>query len=144
MMEAHRVDVFLYGSYMNLEVLREVGVKEPSHEAARLPGYCLEIAPLANLVADAGSQAYGIITKLTHEEIDRLYGRQACGLSGGGYKPEAVLAFTIDNSLIPALCYRAPAMQPAAPEQGYVDLIVEAAREHGFPADYVADIQDHR
>lgn len=144
MTDEYRIDVFLYGSYMNLEVLQEAGIKEPDYEAARLPGYRLEIAPLANLVVDTAWQAYGIVTKLTHQEIDYLYGDYASTPSGVSYKPEAVLAFTIENTLLPALCYLAHGMQPAAPEVRYVDLILESARELGFPADYVADIEEYR
>lgn len=144
MSDEHRVDVFLYGSYMNLEVLQEAGIKEPDYEAARLPGYQLKIAPLANLVVDTASQAYGIVAKLTHQEIDYLFGAHASIPPEVRYKPEAVLAFTIDNTLLPALCYFAYGMQPATPEPRYLDLILESAREYGFPEDYVANIEELR
>lgn len=144
MTDEQRVDVFLYGSYMNLEVLQEAGIREPGYEAARLPGYRLEIAPLANLVVDMASQAYGIVTKLTHQEIDYLYGEHASIPPGVRYKPEAVLAFTIENTLLPALCYFSHGMQRAAPEPRYLNLILESARDYGFPADYVADIEEFR
>jgi len=142
--DAHRVDVFLYGAYMNLEVLQDAGITEPDYEAARLPGYRLEVKPLANLVVDTASQAYGIVIRLTHQEIDRLYGDQASISPSVTYKPEAVLAFTIENTLLPALCYFAQGMQPAPPERRYLDLILESAREYGFPADYVADVEELR
>jgi len=144
MMGEHRVDVFFYGSYINFEVLAEAGIDERPYEAARLPGYRLVIQPLANLVPDAASQAYGILTKLSHPELDRLYNEHALRKLGAEYKPEAVLAFNIENALMPALCYMAHDMRPAAPDPDYVDRILDPAREYGFPADYVADIEAFR
>jgi len=138
MTEPYRVDVFLYDACMSRAALEEAGIRQPRCEAARLPGYRLEIAPLANLVDDAGSQAYGILARLSHAELDRLYGGQAART---GYRPEAVLAFTLENTLMPALCYRAHGMPPAAPERSYVDVILQAAREYGFPAEYIEDLE---
>ena len=44
---------FFYGSYINLDVLREVGLVPERVEVARLPGFDLLIRPLANLVDGA-------------------------------------------------------------------------------------------
>jgi len=144
MMHEHKVDVFFYGSYINFDVLAEAGIGERHYEAARLPGYRLVIQPFANLVPDAACQAYGILTKLSHAELDRLYDEHARQTLGAEYRPEAVLAFNIENALMPALCYMAHDMKPAAPDPDYVDRILDPAREYGFPADYVADIEAYR
>lgn len=144
MMSEHRVDVFFYGSYINFDVLSEVGVHERAFQAARLPGYRFQIRPLANLVADEGNQAFGIITRLSHRELDRLYTEHARDKLGGWYLPEAVLTFTIENALRPALCYLSHDMQPGVPDPAYVDRILYPAREYGFPADYLEHIESFK
>lgn len=143
-MNEYRVDVFLYGSYINFQVLAEAGIDERPYEPVRLPGYRLVIEPLANLVADEASQAYGILTGLTHRELDRLYQEHARLKLGGVYHPEAVLVFNIDNALMPALCYLSHDMQPARPDPAYVDRILQPAKDYGFPADYLEDIESFK
>lgn len=143
-MSGRRVEVFFYGSYINFDVLAEAGIDERPYDLVRLPGYRLHIGPLANLVADEASQAYGILTRLTHNELHRLYNGHAREKLGGVYHPEAVLVFNIDNALMPALCYLSHDMQPAEPDPGYVDRILRPAREYGFPADYLADIESFK
>ena len=140
----YKVDVFFYGSYINFDVLAEAGIEEREHEPVRLPGYRLVIEPFANLEADDASQAYGILTKLSHDELYRLYQEHAREKLGVAYHPEAVLVFNIDNALMPALCYRAHEMEPATPEPDYVDRILHPARDYGFPADYIEDIESFK
>ncbi|MGA8262763.1 MAG: gamma-glutamylcyclotransferase family protein [Arenicellales bacterium] len=143
-MSGRRVDVFFYGSYINFDVLNEAGIYERPFQAARLPGYRLEIAPLANLVPDDGSQAFGILTRLTHLELDRLYLGHAREKLGGTYLPEAVLVSNIENRLMPALCYISHDMEWSDADPAYVNRIARPAREYGFPADYVEYIESFK
>lgn len=143
-MNAHRVDVFFYGSYINFSVLGEAGIDQQSHDTARLPGYELVISPLANLVANPDAQAYGILTRLDHAELHRLYTEHARQKLGGTYLPEAVLVFTSDNALWPALCYISHEMEPAKPSPDYVDRILNPARGYGFPDGYLRHIESFK
>lgn len=142
-MSVRRVDVFFYGTYINFDVLNEAGIYERPFQAARLAGYRLEIGPLANLVPDDASQVFGIVTRLTHRELDHLYLGHAREL-GGVYLPEAVLVSNVRNNLIPVLCYISHDMEWADAAPDYVDRIAGPAREYGFPADYVAHIESFR
>lgn len=143
-MGERRVDVFFYGSYINFAVLGEAGIDQRPYDTARLPGFELVIAPLANLRANSGSQAYGILTRLSHAELHRLYTEHARDKLGGTYLPEAVLVFTADNALWPALCYMSHEMQPGKPDPGYVERILSPAREYGFPAEYLRHIESFK
>ena len=47
--------VFFYGSYMNLDVLREADITPHDWEVATLSGFDLRIAPRANLIRTVDS-----------------------------------------------------------------------------------------
>ena len=127
---------FFYGSYMNLDVLKEVEVVPRHYETARLPGFDISIRPLANLARSEQKTVYGIVATSTHAELARLYDH-AENVLGGKYLPEAVLVVTQSGRWLPVLTYIAPTL-PDRPAAGdYVDRILEPAREHGFPGWYI-------
>lgn len=131
---------FFYGSYMDPAVLRGVGVVPDRVEVARLPGFDIEIHPLANLVLSDRHTVYGVLATATHAELGRLYDH-ARDVLGGVYLPHPVLAYTLTGQAEPALCYIAPQLTPgpAAPE--YVARIVWPARAYGFPEWYIRRIE---
>ncbi len=111
-MDSPTIVTFFYGSYINLDVLREVDLVPERVEVARLPGFDLLIRPLANLVPSDEHTVYGILATATHAELDRLY-EHAQHVLGGSYLPRAVLAHTLSGQFEPALCYIAPSLEPA-------------------------------
>jgi hypothetical protein len=131
-----KVWTFFYGSYMNLDVLREVQLRPQAVEVATLPGYDIRIAPLANLVASDGHIVYGILATASHDELRRLY-RHAEHVLGGIYLPQAVLPRSVHGSFRPALCYIAPDLPHRQAETAYVQRILTAARHFSFPEWYV-------
>jgi hypothetical protein len=139
----HIVWTFFYGSYMNLEVLKEVDLVPEQIEVAKLSGFDIQIRPLANLVASEQHCVYGILGTATHDELRRLYGH-AEHVLGGVYLPEAVLTETPDGKWRPALCYIAPALEPKPAANDYIDHIVAAAREYSFPDWYVERLESFR
>ena len=88
-----KVWVFFYGSYMNREVLGEVGIRLEEVEVARVAGWDIVIKPRANLVPSETSAVHGILTRATHDELTRLYAH-AKDVLGEVYLPEAVIAET--------------------------------------------------
>ena len=135
-----KVWTFWYGSYMNPAVLAEVDVRPDAFEVARLDGYDITIAPLANLVPADGSAVYGVLAQATHAELDRLYAH-ARNVLGAVYLPEAVLVQTPAQAWRPALCYIASAMEPRPADPAYVDRILRPARELGFPSWYIEKLE---
>ena len=138
-----KVWTFFYGSYLNLALLKEVDLVPEQYEVVRLPGFDIQIRPLANLIRAPQHCVYGIVATATHEELKRLCAH-AENVLGGTYLPEAVLIERLDGSWRPALCYIAPALdlRPAARE--YVDRIVGPARAYGFPAWYIERLESFR
>ncbi len=138
-----KVVTFFYGSYINPAVLREVDLTPDRVEVARLPGFDIEIRPLANLVPSDRHTVYGILATATHAELARLYDH-ARDVLGGVYLPRAVLAHTLSGPLEPALCYIAPSLDPGPATAAYVERIAGPARSYGFPAWYLERVESFR
>jgi Gamma-glutamyl cyclotransferase, AIG2-like len=134
---------FFYGSYINFDVLKEVGLVPTQWEVARLSGYDIRIEPRANLIRADQHCVYGLVAAATHAELDRLYAH-AKDILGETYLPEAVLVETMDGRWRPALCYLAPAMAPRPAANDYTDRIAGPARKYGFPDWYVRRIESFR
>jgi len=71
--KARPISVFFYGLFMDHEVLRAAGVQPSELRVARLPEYALKIGDRATLLPAVGHTAYGVLTTLTHTELERLY-----------------------------------------------------------------------
>ena len=134
---------FFYGSYMNMDVLREVNYVPDKYEVARLAGFDICIRPRANVVRSSQHSVYGILAAGTHAELERLYSH-AKDVLGEIYLPETVLVETLDGKWKVALCYICAAMdaRPAANE--YIDRIVAPARRYGFPDWYIQRLESFR
>lgn len=143
-MGARSVWTFYYGSNINLEILKRVDYVPERVEVARLPGFDIEVRPLANLVPSQEHCVYGILATGTHDDLERLYGRYVQGELGATYLPEAVLCQTLDERWVPALCYIAPAGEPAPASDEYLDRIVGPARDFGFPDWYIERLERFR
>lgn len=135
-MTSPKVVTFFYGSYINPAVLREVDLVPDRVDVARLPGFDIQIRPLANLVPSDQHTVYGILADATHAELERLYDH-ARDVLGGVYLPQAVLAYPRSGQAEPALCYIAPHLTPSPASAEYVGRIVEPARAYGFPPWYI-------
>jgi hypothetical protein len=136
-----KVWVFFYGSYMNFDVLAEVGLSPREWEVASLPGFDIVIGPRANLVRAERAVVWGVNATATHAELDRLYSAHAKALLGETYLPEAVLTHAASGLLRPAMTYVCPHMEPRPADRAYVERIAGPARRLGFPAWYVAKIE---
>jgi hypothetical protein len=99
-----RVDVFFYGLFMDESVLRKSGVTPCNPRRACVADFAPRIGQRATLVPSKGAMAFGMLMALTHADLDVLY--DGPGLEH--YKPEAVLARTLEGLLVPALCFNLP------------------------------------
>jgi hypothetical protein len=135
---------FFYGSNINLDILKTVDYVPREVHVARLHGFDIEIRPLANLVRSDRHCVYGILATGTHDDLARLYGRYVRDELGATYLPEAVLCEKLDGALVPALCYIAPATEPALATDEYLARIIEPARRFGFPEWYLERLEAFR
>jgi Gamma-glutamyl cyclotransferase, AIG2-like len=128
--------VFFYGSDIDLKVLAAAGLTPERHEPAHVEDFELVISPLANILPSPGSAVHGILATATHTELERLYEDDMSPLVGGHYRPQAVLAMTVDGHEVPALTYVSHDMAAAQPNRSYVDVIAGPARDYDFPKWY--------
>lgn len=136
-MTDRRIDGFFYGLFMDSDILRRSGVAAMSPRRAYVDAYALRIGLRATLVPSPGARAYGMVFALTHDELDTLY--TAPGLEH--YRPEAVIAQTLEGEALPALCYNlreAPGPDEANAE--YASRLRAALSSLDFPPDYIESI----
>jgi hypothetical protein len=142
-MEMAKVWTFFYGSFINLDVLKKLGVVPERYEVARLNGFDIRIQPVANLIRSDQGCVYGIVVLVTHDDLRRLYDYVQTDLAGI-YLPEPVLVETLDGKWKAALCYISPAMEPRTPTNEYIERIVGPAKQYGFPNWYIARLDAFR
>jgi hypothetical protein len=138
-----KVWVFFYGSYINLDVLREVDLVPDQWEVAQLHGFDIRIQPRANLVPSQEHSVYGIVATVSHAELTRLYAH-ARDVLGEVYLPQAVLVQNLAGLWRPALCYLCPEMVPRPADNAYIERITRPARRLGFPEQYIARLEKFR
>lgn len=135
-----RVKVFFYGSYMNLEVLKGIGLRPKGVKTAILPGFTIQIQPLANIYRNPLDVVYGIVAELYHQELSSLYSH-ASGVLGGDYHPQAVVVSTPSEEFVTAMCYIAHEMPVRKATREYVEHIVGPAQGYLFPKWYMERLE---
>jgi hypothetical protein len=126
---------FFYGSFMNPDVLAKAEVRPTEAQMGRLDGWDIKIAPRATLVPSEGRSVFGILAKVTHADLEKLYTKDWFGF--GTYLPEAVLVEDSAEQLVPALSYIAWEMEGGSPTHEYISNVVTAARQFRFPEWYI-------
>jgi hypothetical protein len=135
---AKKIPVFFYGSFIRREVMARGGFLPEQIEVARLSGFDISFCPHANIYRSDQHSIYGILVQATHQDLHRLYSMDGVGI----FLPEPVLVETQCGQLQPALCYIPPPREDKPADREYVKLIINAAREYGFPEWYVAHLQN--
>ena len=135
--EARRIEVFFYGLFMDVDLLRTKGVNPVNSRSASVHGWSLRIGQRATLVPAPKGRSFGMLMQLTQDEVDRLYSDP----SVKAYRPEPVLAELNDGVNIPALCFNLPvAPSPGEANPDYAAKLRDLARRLEFPQDYVSSI----
>ncbi|HJR63171.1 MAG TPA: gamma-glutamylcyclotransferase family protein [Gemmatimonadaceae bacterium] len=135
---ARRIDVFFYGLFMDPDLLRARGLEPAPVRVASVPGFALRVGRRAALVPATDHRAYGVVTQLSHDEIERLYADP----SVQAYRPEGILVELEDGTRIAALCYNLAEPERAGnAEPSYGAKLRDLARRLKLPADYVAQIR---
>lgn len=138
---ARKPYAFFYGGYMSEAVLRAAGTSPENGEAGYVEGLTLTVGPIANLEEKEGSRVYGLLARLDHGDLDKLYGGDPVALKGAVYLPEAVLVQTLDGSTVPALTYICAALPAGTPEPAYIETLLTAAESLRLPEGYLAHIR---
>ena len=140
--------VFAFGSNMCSGRFRAYGVfPEGAGRAAVLPGHHLlfnkkstdDKSGKANVAVHAGSDVWGVLYTIPDGDLDKL------DKGEGGYRRVRLSLRLTDNTNTDAWVYIAkkPNDDPALrPYTWYKRFLVEGAREHALPADYIANLEN--
>lgn len=141
-MSERRIDVFFYGLFMDVAILRAGGVAELDNpRRAFVDNFELRIGQRATLVPVAGSRVYGMLFALTHTELDLLYAAPGLEL----YRAEAIFAQPFDGMVTPALCYNLRHPPPADEwNPAYASRLQDILAGASFPEEYVASVSKRR
>jgi hypothetical protein len=131
------IAVFFYGLFMDMSVLQQRGLDPRNPQAASLDGYDIEIRDRATLVPHAEARVYGIVTGLTHVEIDTLYAEPGVL----EYRPEAAVVILGDGRQVPALRYNLLQVTSTHRNTAYVIKLLELAKTLAFPGAYLDKLQ---
>ncbi len=129
------VKVFLYGSFMSLQVLRDRGLTRELApvEVATLEGVDIAFSPSATLVPSTKGVVYGVLAELTQEELSLLYSPDWLR----DYKARVVIVKRRNGQEVAATCYIAPPRPNTPSKPDYVARVIETAMAYGFPSWYV-------
>ena len=136
-MSPRRIDVF-YGLFMDHDLLEGKGIRPEDIRLAAVRGFGLRLGARAALVPAPGAEVHGVLMKLSHGDLERLYSEP----SVQAYRPEPVLAVTSDGVTVAALCYNLPE-PPASDERNaeYAAKLRTLAQRIGLPSEYIATIR---
>jgi cation transport regulator ChaC len=137
---------FGYGSNLNPAIFLERRRMQPlTARWGWLDGYrlCfnLPIGPgergVANLEAVAGERTCGVLYQLTAHDSDRLDRTE--GVPQRLYRRVAVSVRTEDGAVVEAFTYQSSfASGGRKPSARYLGLLLDGARHHGLPAEWIA------
>ena len=129
---------FAYGSNLKLERMRDRVPSARPAGAARLPGYRIVCDKLgadgsgkANLRVDAGSCVWGVVYCLDPAHWPDL---DACE---PGYDRREVEVWCDGQALVAHTYTSLHTTEDPVPFAGYKRLVLEGAREHALPADWL-------
>jgi hypothetical protein len=120
-----------------VSILRRTRVTPANPRPAYVTDFAIRIGQRATLVASSGARAYGTLMALSHSGLEKLYASPGFEQ----YRPEAILATTLDGLPVPALCNNLREEPPPGdgnPE--YATRLQARLRSLGFPREYIDSI----
>jgi len=138
---------FAYGANMHDSAFRgRRGMRPSEWRVGRIAGFRLRFnldgspkgrAAPANISADAESEVWGVLYRITQRELVRLNASE--GVPGGRYRP---LWFSVEDgqgNLLNAIAYIADGNAvDGNPSRRYLTLLRDGARAHGLSEDWLA------
>jgi len=135
-----KVWTFFYGSFVNPRVLNKAGVFPTDTQRGKLDGWDIVIEPRATLKPSDECCVYGILAKVSHADLDKLYAKDWFGF--GAYLPEAVDIAIAKGKVVPAMCYIAWEMERGEATREYIEKIIEIAEKFEFPRWYINKVKE--
>jgi hypothetical protein len=125
---------------MNPVVMKDFGVISTDALPAKVYGFDITVRPRPTLVRSDRSSVFGSVISVTHADLTTIYSGLETNF-GVIYRPEAVLAVTLQGAMRPALCYIAEKMSAAPPDPKFLQQLAQCVRTMGHPEWYAAHIE---
>lgn len=94
---------------------------------------------VADIVEAPGSDVWGVLYGLSRRDRDELDANEG---HPSAYRRGPITVLDVDGNVVAACTYRVVTKQPEKPPAAaYWRLLVEGAREHGLPPDYIARLE---
>jgi len=129
--------VFFYGLFMDESLLASMGVRPMESTIGYVDGFGLHIGKRATLLPEANSRAYGVLMKITSEEVAALYSER----SVADYIAEPVVVKLPDDTRVSAVCYNLPAARLGGTNPEYAAALLTLATKLGLPDSYLRHIR---
>ena len=130
--------VFFYGLFMDESLLASKGVRPTESTIGYVDGFGLHIGKRATLLPEANSRAYGVLMKITSEEVAELYSEQ----SVADYIAEPVVVKLPGDTRVSAVCYNLPAAKLVGTNPEYAAALLALATKLGLPDSYLRHIRN--
>ena len=133
---------FAYGSNMDAD---QMALRCPGSQlvgSARLQGYSFLINErgVASVIPAQDGVVHGLLWHITPYDENALDRYE--GVAKGYYLKEVFPVHPDDTSVVvQAIVYVASNNRPGSPRPGYLEKIVQAGCEHGFPCEYIAELE---
>jgi hypothetical protein len=136
-MNTNATMVFFYGLFMDESLLASKGVRPTESTIGYVDGFGLHIGQRATLLPEANSRAYGVLMKITSEEVAALYSEQ----SVADYIAEPVVVNLPGDTRVSAVCYNLPAAKLAGSNPEYAAALLTLATRLGLPDSHLGHIR---
>lgn len=142
---------FSYGSNMKSSYLRDYCPSARPAMLGQLPNYRIEFrrfstdmnGGISTIMEAPGELVRGILFAVQASDLEALDILEDIPL--GLYRRETFLVLGADGAWHPGDLYRVVRPEgPFMPAESYIDMMIEGAKEHGLPADYIAAIEARR
>ena len=130
------MEVFFYGLFMDVNILKKNGLNPTNIRSAHLPDYRLKIGNRASLIASPGATAYGLLIKVDKAATLALY-KEA---SVADYIAEEVVVITRNGESVKATCYNLPEEMLTGTNSAYATSLYDLAMRLDFPNAYLTHI----
>jgi cation transport regulator ChaC len=131
---------FAYGSNMSAAVMRRHAPGATPVGVAALPNYRFLVMACghASVAPSRPGTVHGVLWRLTPRDCVTLAAWE--NIAGGLYRKQT-LPVRRDGRRVMALVYLARSQQEAAPQAGYMDVVIAAALEWRLPSVYIEELR---
>lgn len=130
------MEVFFYGLFMDVNLLRSMGFEIKNPRTAVLQDYKLIIGQKASLLPNKGSKSYGILMQMAEKDLKRLYEQKDVA----AYQPQHVVVNSSEEK-VNAVCYLILADEIRGRNSEYAKALWVLAKSLDFPKAYLQEIK---